>query len=90
MSSSRCAGSGALWTTSPCSSRTFALNLFAPLNAASIRGPFGPVGMAAVSAEGVVFEYSDALDPMAEARPGSPHRTQVDVLVRRQASASPR
>lgn len=64
------------------SSQAFALNLFAPLTAVGRRSVLAALGLEVVTAEEAVFEYSDPADRLAEARPASPHRTQVDVVLR--------
>jgi hypothetical protein len=64
------------------SSQAFALNLFAPLDEHGLRGVFAALGEDVVDVEPSVFEWSDREDRLGEARPASPHRTQVDVLLR--------
>lgn len=64
------------------SSQAFALNLFAPLDAEGVVELFHAVGFDAMPTESVEFEYSDPSDRLAEARPQSAHRTQVDVVLR--------
>lgn len=64
------------------SSQAFALNLFAPLDFGGQTAVLRAAGLPAVPAAGVEFEHSDDLDRLCEARPGSPHRTQVDVVLR--------
>ena len=70
------------WAMHHRSSQAFALNLFAPLDADGIRAIFRLIGLPALTVDEPVFEYSDEADRLAEARPASPHRTQVDVLLR--------
>lgn len=64
------------------SSQAFALNLFAPLDAEGLAELFRAVGIDATPSGSIEFEYSDPSDRLAEARPESSHRTQVDVVVR--------
>jgi len=64
------------------SSQAFALNLFAPLTDTGNLAVLAALGLDAVTVEPTVFEYSDPADRLAEAKPNSPHRTQVDVLLR--------
>jgi hypothetical protein len=70
------------WAMSPRSSQAFALNLFAPLRPPGVLALFGLLGLPAAGVESPVFEYSDPLDRLEEARPNSPNKTQVDVLLR--------
>jgi hypothetical protein len=70
------------WAMHHRSSQAFALNLFAPLDPGGIRAIFGLIGLPVLDVDEPVFEYSDETDRLAEARPASPHRTQVDVLLR--------
>lgn len=74
------------WAMHRRSSQAFALNLFAPLEAPGIKAVFALIGMSVAEVDAPTFEYSDPLDRLAEARPASPHRTQVDVLLRGTAS----
>lgn len=67
------------WAMSPRSSQPFALNLFAPLTPSGLREVFGLLGLDASEVQPVLFEYQDALDRLAGARPESPHARQVDV-----------
>ncbi|KRF24781.1 hypothetical protein [Phycicoccus sp. Soil803] len=64
------------------SSQAFALNLFAPLEADGVRTVFAHLGLVVEEVEAPFFEYEDTLDRLAEASKRSPHRTQVDVLLR--------
>jgi hypothetical protein len=64
------------------SSQAFALNLFAPLTDTGRQAALAALGLDAITVEPAVFEYSDPADRLAEAKPHSPHRTQVDVLLR--------
>ncbi|MDT9591605.1 hypothetical protein RDV89_00905 [Nocardioides zeae] len=65
------------------SSQAFALNLFAPLNHIARSELLELLGLGMVShPDAVAFEWEDELDRLAEASPCSPHRTQVDVLIR--------
>ncbi|MEX0666604.1 MAG: hypothetical protein WD598_17760 [Acidimicrobiia bacterium] len=70
------------WAMSVRSSQTFALNLFAPLDADGIRDVLSLIGLDAARTEPAVFEWSDPDDRLRERRPGSPHTTQVDVVLR--------
>lgn len=64
------------------SSQAFALSLFAPLDADGVRNVFAHLGHDVQKVEVPFFEYEDTLDRLAEASRRSPHRTQVDVLLR--------
>jgi hypothetical protein len=64
------------------SSQAFALNLFAPLDAAGMTSALALAGFADATETTIEFEYSDDLDRLQEARKSSPHRTQVDVVLR--------
>ncbi|WP_404385314.1 hypothetical protein LL946_04815 [Knoellia locipacati] len=64
------------------SSQAFALNLFAPLDADGVLAVLAHLGHVAVDVEAPLFEYEDTLDRLAEGSKRSPHRTQVDVLLR--------
>jgi hypothetical protein len=64
------------------SSQAFALNLFAPLDHDGIVATMRALGLAAVDAFEPEFEYEEPTRALAEARPSSPHQTQVDVVLR--------
>lgn len=64
------------------SSQAFALSLFAPLDADGVRRVFAYLGHAVESVHPPFFEYEDEQDRLQEASARSPHRTQVDVLLR--------
>jgi hypothetical protein len=64
------------------SSQAFALSLFAPLDADGVRTVLAHLGHDVQEVEVPFFEYEDTLDRLAEASKRSPHRTQVDVLLR--------
>lgn len=65
------------------SSQAFALNLFAPLQPAGVTGVFEHLGHSdVVAVDTPVFEFEDPSDRLGEASARSPHRTQVDVLLR--------
>jgi len=64
------------------SSQAFALSLFAPLDDDGVRRVFVRLGHRVGDVDAPVFEYEDTTDRLAEASKRSPHRTQVDVLLR--------
>ena len=64
------------------SSQAFALSLFAPLDDDGVRRVFANLGHAVENVEPPFFEYEDEQDRLQEASARSPHRTQVDVLLR--------
>jgi hypothetical protein len=64
------------------SSQAFALNLFAPLDEKGLRNVFTHLGQRVVTVEPPFFEFEDVKDRLREASVRSPHRTQVDVLLR--------
>jgi hypothetical protein len=64
------------------SSQAFALNLFAPLNHDGVVAVMHHLGMPVAEAAEPEFEYEDASDALAEARTSSPHKTQIDVVLR--------
>lgn len=64
------------------SSQAFALSLFAPLDGDGVRTVFAHLGHVVEEVEAPFFEYEDTFDRLAEASKRSPHRTQVDVLLR--------
>ncbi|MFT4265571.1 MAG: hypothetical protein QM572_19490 [Nocardioides sp.] len=64
------------------SSQAFALNLFAPLDDDGVRRVFVYLGHKVEKVEPPFFEYEDQQDRLQEASARSPHRTQVDVLLR--------
>jgi hypothetical protein len=70
------------WAMHHRSSQAFALNLFAPLEPAGLRTVLRLVGLPAREVDEPVFEHSDEGDRLGEARAASPHRTQVDILLR--------
>jgi hypothetical protein len=70
------------WVRSVRSSQAFALNLFAPLTDAGVAQVIAGMGHPVAEVESIIFEYEDESDCLAEASRRSPHRTQVDVLLR--------
>lgn len=64
------------------SSQAFGLNVFAPLEPEGARALLADLGFGPVDDPTVEFEYSDPLDRLGEAKPSSPHTTQVDVVLR--------
>jgi hypothetical protein len=70
------------WVLSSRSSQAFALNLFAPLSTAGVKAVFRELGADMQAVAPVEFEYRDRADRLQEARPHSPHQTQVDVVLR--------
>ena len=70
------------WVLSARSSQAFALNLFAPLSPAGVKAVFRELDADVQAAAPVEFEYRDPADRLQEARPHSPHQTQVDVVLR--------
>jgi hypothetical protein len=63
------------------SSQAFALNLFAPLDAAGRVAVAKSVGIDAVDVGEPRFEWSDPHDALGERTHASPHATQVDVVL---------
>jgi hypothetical protein len=78
------------WLLSVRSSQALALNLFAPLGADALTALLEKLGERVASVSAVEFEFSDPEDRLRERRPSSPHRTQVDVVVRGVGSAGER
>lgn len=64
------------------SSQAFALSLFAPLDDDGVRRVFAHLDHVVEYVETPHFEYEDEQDRLQEASARSPHRTQVDVLLR--------
>lgn len=64
------------------SSQAFALSLFAPLEAVGVSRVLAQLGHTVEHTEKPIFEYEDDHDRLQEASRRSPHRTQVDVLLR--------
>ena len=75
-------GLGHGWVLSARSSQALALNLFAPLSPTGVKAVFRELGADVQAAAPVEFEYRDQADRLQEARPHSPHQTQVDVVLR--------
>ena len=78
------------WALHHRSSQAFALNLFAPLDPGRIRTALSLVGLDVSAVAPMEFEYSDPEDRLGEIRPRSPHRTQIDVLLRGTSAAGER
>lgn len=64
------------------SSQAFALNLFAPLDHTGIRAVWKLLRQDVLEMGAPQFEWEDLHDRLAEASSRSPHRTQVDVVLR--------
>lgn len=65
------------------SSQAFALNLFAPLSDDALRAVWRRFGYPNIEqVERPIFEWSDPDDVLGEATAKSPHKTQIDVLLR--------
>ncbi|MGH9004185.1 MAG: PGN_0703 family putative restriction endonuclease, partial [Acidimicrobiia bacterium] len=78
------------WAMHHRSSQAFALNLFAPLDEPQVRAALALVDLEVASVAPIEFEYSDPEDRLGEIRPASPHRTQVDVVLRGTSAAGER
>jgi hypothetical protein len=68
------------------SSQAFALNLFAGLTPAAVQRVWQLIDPAVIEPVGIEFEYLDPQDDLGELQAARPHQTQVDVLLRGQAS----
>ena len=66
------------------SSQAFALSMFAPLDNHGVRAVFERLGFLVHHVDSPVFEFEDEQDRLQEASQRSPHRTQVDVMLRGQ------